>query len=158
MSTAPLTNDTGTASMTLVRKIRARPEIVFDALIRPEQIMQWWGPDSGPVLFAETDPRPGGQWRVRFRMENGDEEESFGTYLEFARPRSIVMSWRWLSTIDWESRVEISLRPIDIGTELTFTHARLRNEEVAAGHERGWSGSLAKLVALFEAAEEKTDD
>jgi DNA-binding transcriptional ArsR family regulator len=45
------------ASLTLVRQIKARPSIVFEALTTPEGIAAWWGPDAGPVLFAETDAR-----------------------------------------------------------------------------------------------------
>lgn len=139
-----------TTSTVLIRKIRARPELVFDAFVQPEQIIRWWGPDAGPVLLAETDPRVGGEWRVRFRMLDGSVNESFGTYVEVDRPHRIVMTWRWVETRDWESMVEVQLKPIEIGTELTFTHARLRNEDVAASHEKGWSGALAKLVAMFE--------
>jgi uncharacterized protein YndB with AHSA1/START domain len=39
-------------SLTLVRRIKARPSIVFDALTTPEGIACWWGPDDGPVLVA----------------------------------------------------------------------------------------------------------
>ena len=51
-------------SLTIVRRIAARPSIVFDALTTPEGIACWWGPDAGPVLLAETDvarrrPLPG---------------------------------------------------------------------------------------------------
>src|SRR5437870_1524397 len=58
-------------SLTLVRRIKARPSIVFDALTTPEGIACWWGPDGGPVLVAETDPQVGGRFRVRFRMLDG---------------------------------------------------------------------------------------
>ena len=47
-------------SLTIVRRIRARPSIVFDALTTPEGIACWWGPDDGPVLQAATDVRVGG--------------------------------------------------------------------------------------------------
>jgi uncharacterized protein YndB with AHSA1/START domain len=60
-------------SLTLVRRIKARPSIVFDALITPEGIASCWGPDGGPVLVAETDPQVGGRFRVRFRMLDGSE-------------------------------------------------------------------------------------
>ena len=46
-------------SLTLVRRIKAQPSIVFDALTTPEGIARWWGPDGGPVLVAETDPQVG---------------------------------------------------------------------------------------------------
>src|SRR5262249_14104663 len=73
-------------SLTLVRRIKARPLIVFDALTTPEGIAIWWGPDDGPVLVAETDPRVGGHFRVRFRRLDGSEHESSGEYLEFVKP------------------------------------------------------------------------
>jgi len=38
------------------------------------------------------------------------------------------------------------LRPIESGTELTLTHADLRNVASQKSHEWGWTGSLAKLV------------
>ena len=72
-------------SLTLVRRIKARPSIVFDALTTPEGIACWWGPDGGPVLVAETDPQVGGRFRVRFRMLDGSEHESSGEYLEVVK-------------------------------------------------------------------------
>jgi uncharacterized protein YndB with AHSA1/START domain len=140
-------------SLTLVRRIAARPSIVFDALTTPEGIACWWGPDGGPVLLAETDPRVGGRFRVRFRMLDGSEHESSGEYLEVARPKRLAMSWRWEGSEDpGESRVEIDLRPIAEGTELTFTHSRLRDEETRRSHEEGWNGSLDKLERHFLAS------
>jgi uncharacterized protein YndB with AHSA1/START domain len=135
-------------SLTLVRRIAARPSIVFDALTAPEGIACWWGPDDGPVLMAETDLRLGGSFRVRFRMLSGEEHESSGQYLEIRRPERLVMSWRWLDgKVDpGESRVEIDLRPIPEGTEVTFTHTALSTEESRLSHEAGWAGALGKLV------------
>ncbi len=71
-------------SLTLVRRIAARPSIVFDALTTPDGIACWWGPRrrTGGVLLAETDVRVGGRFRVRFRMLDGSEHESSGEYTE----------------------------------------------------------------------------
>lgn len=141
-------------SLSLVRRIRARPAIVFDAVTTAEGIAHWWGPDAGPVLLSESDPRVGGRYRVRFRMLDGTEHESSGEFLEIVRPEHVVMSWRWKGGLEdpGESRVEIRLRPIPEGTELTLTHAQLHDEETRRGHEEGWSGSLGKLEALLAAA------
>lgn len=138
-------------SLTLVRRIKARPSIVFDALITPEGIASWWGPDGGPVLVAETDPQGGGRFRVRFRMLDGSEHESSGEYLEVVRPERLSMSWRWTGGVEdpGESLVEIGLRAIVEGTELTFTHSRLRDEESRRSHEEGWTGALGKLQHHF---------
>ena len=142
-------------SLTLVRRIAARPSIVFDALTTPDGIACWWGPDDGPVLLAETDIRVGGRFRVRFRMLDGSEHESSGQYIEVDKPARLVMSWRWTHGGDpdeagEESRVEIDLRSIDTGTELTFTHAALWDEASEKSHAGGWAGALDKLVRLVE--------
>ena len=138
-------------SLTLVRRIKARPSIVFDAVTTAEGIAQWWGPDAGPVLIAEVDPRQGGRYRVRFRMLDGTEHECSGEYLEVVQPERVVMSWRWEGGEEDpnESRVEIVLKAVAEGTEITFTHSLLHGEESRRSHTEGWSGSLDKLEALF---------
>lgn len=133
-------------SLTLVRRIAARPSIVFEALTTPEGIAHWWGPDAGPVLLAEIDLRVGGRFRVRFRKLDGSEHESSGEYIEVIRPERLAMSWRWQGGEDpGESLVEIDLRVVAEGTELTFTHSRLHDEDSRRGHEEGWNGALDKL-------------
>ncbi len=137
-------------SLTIRRRIAARPSIVFDALTTPAGIAYWWGPDAGPVLLAETDVRVGGRFRVRFRMLDGREHESDGEYLEIERPTRLAMSWRWTDGGDPnESRIDIELKPIAEGVELTFTHSGLRDEASARAHEEGWSGALDKLERYF---------
>jgi uncharacterized protein YndB with AHSA1/START domain len=146
-------------SLTLVRRIRARPSIVFDALTTPEGIACWWGPDDGPVLLAETDPRVGGRFRVRFRMLDGSEHESSGEYLEVVPPQRLAMSWRWAGGEDpGESLVEIDLRAIAGGTKLTFTHSRLCDEETRRSHQDGWNGALDKLEHHFLASAKRSGD
>jgi uncharacterized protein YndB with AHSA1/START domain len=138
-------------SLTLVRRIKARPSIVFDALTTAEGIASWWGPDDGPVLVAETDPQVGGRFRVRFRMLDGSEHESSGEYLEVVKPERLSMSWRWTGGAEdpGESLVEIRLRAVAEGTEVTLTHSRLHDEESRRSHEQGWTGALDKLERHF---------
>jgi uncharacterized protein YndB with AHSA1/START domain len=137
-------------SVTLVRRIGARPEIVFAALSTPAGVAHWWGPDAGPVLSADIDARVGGRFRVRFRMLDGTEHEARGECLEVVYSKRLVMTWQWIVGGEPDERGEVSrviidLRPIDTGTELTFTHARLQNEVSCNSHKRGWAGSLDKL-------------
>jgi uncharacterized protein YndB with AHSA1/START domain len=138
-------------SLTLVRRIKAPPDIVFEAVTTAEGIAQWWGPDAGPVLLSESDPRVGGCYRLRFRTIPGMEHECSGEFLVVDRPRRVVMSWRWTEGGEdpGESQVEIILRAIDVGTELTFTHSRLHDETSRDSHEWGWTGALNKLQAYF---------
>ena len=53
-------------SLTLVRRIAARPSIVFEAMTTAEGVAEWFGPDDLPVVRAEMDARVGGAYRVHF--------------------------------------------------------------------------------------------
>lgn len=137
-------------SLTLVRRIKARRSIVFEALSTVEGLTSWWGPDDLPVVAAEADIRVGGDFRVQFRTLDGLEHECAGQFLEIQRPERIVMSWRWNSggvpeEYGRTSRVELRLRPIREGTELTLVHTDLHSEASARSHQWGWAGALHKL-------------
>jgi uncharacterized protein YndB with AHSA1/START domain len=137
-------------SLTLVRLIRARPRVVFDAVTTAEGIAHWWGPDAGPVLIAEADPRVGGRYRVRFlRLADDIEYESSGEFLEIVRPERVVLSWHWKDGLPdpGESRVQITLKAHPEGTELTFVHSQLHDEDARRSHAEGWTGALDKLQA-----------
>ena len=141
-------------SVCLVRRIAARRAIVFEALVTAEGIRSWWGPDDRPATSAEVDARVGGAFRVRFRTADGLEHECSGEFLEIERPERVVMSWRWtqngqIDERDKVSRVEIRLRAIETGTELTLVHSLLSNEGSARSHEGGWDGALQKLIRRF---------
>jgi uncharacterized protein YndB with AHSA1/START domain len=142
-------------SLTLVRRIAARPSIVFEAMTTAEGVAAWFGPDDLPVVHAEMDARVGGAYRVHFRTLDGRDHEACGEFLEVIPSRRIVMSWSWASGGELEergrvSRVEIELKSIGDGTELTFTHAALGSEPSAKSHEGGWTGALDKLVRHLE--------
>lgn len=141
----------------LIRRIAARPVIVFDALVTAEGIGSWWGPDDLPVVSAMADPRVNGRFRVRFRRFDGSEHECAGEFLELVRPSHLVMSWRWdfggeADEAGNVSRLEFRLRAIDTGTELTLIHSALRSEVSARSHEGGWGGALEKLLRQFPTA------
>ena len=139
-------------SLSMVRRVKARPEIVFEALTTPEGIAQWWGPDAGPVLVAQVDARVGGSFRVRFRpLSDSIEYETRGEFLELVRPERLVMSWRWESGhVDpGESRVEILLRAVPEGTEITVNHELLHDQTSSDRHAAGWAGALDKLDAAL---------
>lgn len=134
-------------SLKIIRKIMATPARVFEAFIDPDKIALWWGPDAGPVTEARVDPRKGGRFLVRFQMEDGSEHAASGTIETFDPPYRLVMSWRWENEESPPSRVEVSFRPVDGGTELTFVHAQLADDAARDSHTAGWNGALDKLEA-----------
>ncbi len=143
------------SSLTLVRRIAARPSIVFEAMTTAEGVAAWFGPDDLPVVRAQMDARVGGAYRVHFQTLDGLDHEACGEFLELVPPRRIVMSWSWaVGGVAEErgrtSRVEIDLTPTESGTELTFTHAGLWDETSEESHAGGWAGALNKLLRHVE--------
>ena len=130
-------------SVTIVRRIKASPAKVWAAITRPDQMIQWWGPDAGPTLRADVDVRPGGRFSVVFRLLNSDEHNPTGIYREVVPERKLVFTWDLPG--ERESLVTILLKPIDGGTELTLHHEHLPDEAKRQSHEQGWRGLLDKL-------------
>ncbi|WP_438749567.1 SRPBCC family protein [Pararhizobium sp. O133] len=136
-------------SVTIVRRIKATPARIFQAITEPSQMLQWWGPDAGPTLSVEADVRPGGRFSIVFRLLNGDEHNPTGIYKEVIRDRKLVFTWEWPDMPERESLVTFLLEPIDGGTELTLIHANLPDEEARQSHETGWCGLLDKLPVFL---------
>jgi len=136
-------------SVTIVRRIKAPPAKVWAAITKPDMMMQWWGPDAGPTLNVVADVRPGGRFSVVFRLLNGEEHNPTGIYQEVIPEKKLVFTWDLPAAPDPESLVTFQLEPIDGGTELTLTHARLPDEATRASHEEGWIGLLGKLPVFL---------
>jgi len=133
-------------SLTIVRVIEAPPAVVFAALVEPDKIALWWGPDDGPVTLAEVDARAGGRFHVRFRMLDGSEHGCFGNFEVFEPPHQLTMSWAWEGEDTPASYVQATFKPSGAQhTELTFVHAQLRDDATRDSHKGGWNGALDKL-------------
>ena len=132
----------------LTRRYPLEREKVWRAWTDPQALSAWFGPgEPHSVTLAELDVRPGGAYRIRFRTPDGEEHEVGGRYEEVEAPRRLVFSWAWHSTPERVSRVSIELRPVPDGTELDFLHDRFFDHAARDNHERGWTGTLAKLDA-----------
>jgi len=142
-------------SLTIVRRIKAPPQRVYDAFTRPELIALWWGPDAGPVLHVEADARVGGRFRIVFQTLDGERHEMTGAYRETDPGRRLVWDTTWITFPERQSIVTVDFIAIAGGTELTVHHAQLHDEEVRAAHHVGWTGTLNKLQTLLEDAPER---
>ncbi|REE21872.1 uncharacterized protein YndB with AHSA1/START domain [Paraburkholderia sp. BL27I4N3] len=140
-------------SLTIIRRIKAPPARVYAAWTRPELMARWWGPDAGPVLSAEADPRVGGRFRVVFQTLDGETHDCRGEYQEVETDRKLVFTWEWVTLPERRSLVTIRFRPIEEGTELHFHHAHFFDEAARDGHQTGWTGAFEKLDALLAGLE-----
>ena len=68
MTTATISSDQD--SIVCEIEIAAPPERVFQALIDPKQVMQWWTSEECRIESFEFEPRRGGRWRYDTRQSN----------------------------------------------------------------------------------------
>ena len=121
---------------------------------RPEALSCWFGPgEPDSVTLAELDVRAGGRYRIAFHTPDGERHEVSGEYQEVEANRRLSFTWAWQSTPERVSRVTIELRPTAEGTELDFRHDRFFDQEARNNHERGWTGTFAKLESFLVAPE-----
>jgi uncharacterized protein YndB with AHSA1/START domain len=75
------------------RLFDASPELVFEAMTRPEHVRRWWGclGDGYSVPVCDIDLRVGGAWRFVNRHPDG-EAAFHGEYLEIAPPSRLVFT------------------------------------------------------------------
>lgn len=135
-------------------QIAATPERVFQALVDPSQVVQWWG-QAGIYRCTkfETDLRVGGAWRCIGVDGNGRPFEIAGEYTELDPPRLIASTW----VATWTGNAKTMLR-WELTAEGDGTRVRIRHSGFAAHPElsqsyRGWPRMLGWLQVLLEKGE-----
>ena len=135
--------------LTLHRVIDAPVEAVYAAWTEPEMLRRWLAPGNAMVMRAVAEPEVGGTFLVEMRGADGRRWLTRGLYREIVPNRRLVHTWRWEGS-EVETLVTVEFEPESAGrTRLTLTHSRFAEKEVRDVHERGWSGCLAKLEALW---------
>ena len=135
--------------LTLHRVIDAPVEAVYAAWTEPEMLRRWLAPGNATVVRAVAEPEVGGTFLVEMRGADGRRWLTRGLYREVVPRRRLVHTWRWEgSEVETLVTVEFESEAAD-RTRLTLTHSRFAEDEIRDEHERGWSGCLAKLEALW---------
>lgn len=136
-------------SLTLKRRIKAPPHKVYAAWTEPEKLTQWFGPDAGAVVSAETEVRVGGRFRIVFHTLDGERHDVSGSYSQVVPNERLSFSWAWRTMPERESHVTLTFKPDGDGTLLTLLHEQFADQAARDGHQQGWSGALDKLERLL---------
>jgi uncharacterized protein YndB with AHSA1/START domain len=121
---------------------------VFRWWTEPDRLEEWMSPFG--TVDAEVDLRVGGALRIV--MKSGDTIiEHVGQYIEIARPKRLVFTWRSPFTGPEDSVVTLELEPDgDDATLLRLVHSGLP-ESVARSHRGGWGSMLDRLASRVPA-------
>ena len=137
----------------MTRIIDAPVAKVFQAWTDPALLKRWLAPHPFEVREAKADARAGGRYTIV--VANGDDgpHTTTGEYLEVVPDRRLVQTWFYdgpYGRDETPSVLTVEFREVRPGvTELTLTHAKLRDDETSGGASAGWVLCLDKLAALF---------
>ncbi len=136
-------------SLSVIKKIGAPIETVFDAWLDPAILSKFMLPKSGmPCPAVKLDPSVGGRFQID--MDVGEKIiPHHGEYLEIDRPNRLVFSWESPFSAP-DSQVTIDFKPVeDSSTEITLKHIRFLNEESRDNHHGGWTNILEQQSLII---------
>lgn len=136
-------------TLRLERDFAASQERVYRAWTEPERMAQWYFPKGFTVPHAESDIRPGGEYRSCLKGPDGTEHWVRGTYSELKPFERIVFTHAWEDSDGKPGNVTTvtltfqALSPKR--TKLTLVQTGLETIASRDGHAEGWSETLDGL-------------
>ena len=132
----------GDLEIVMARDFDAPPDMIFDALTKPELVRRWLlGPEGWIMPVCEIDLRVGGAWRYGWRNEeSGCEFGMHGEYRGINRPGRIVHTEFFG---EGESLVTSSITAKGETTTLTMTMRFASRAERDAALETGMADGVA---------------
>ena len=138
--------------------IAAPPERVFQALIDPQQVRQWWTSEECPIESFALEARLGGGWcydtsHSTLTVNGVSKFHCEGEVLEFDPPRRLAYSWiaNWHDQPSQRTVVRWELFRSGNGTRLKVTHSGLAALPNARKDYRGgWPGVVELLKNFVE--------
>jgi len=141
-------------TVAITRLFDAPREHVFAAWTRAEHLAHWFGPKRFTVPSCQSDPRPGGAFRVCVRSPEGQDYWIRGVFRVLVAPERLVIS----CTADDEKGIARLEEVIDVTfaeqggkTKLTLlVTANGLNTEAAAmleGMPKTWAQTVDRLDA-----------
>lgn len=137
--------------LTIVRDFDAPRELVFKAMIDPEQLTKFWGPVgmSTPLDRIKVDARPGGIFEtVMVNDADGTEFPNRGVYLDVVEPE--LLSWReeGLDMVSTSTFTDIGNGRTRVVIHQTNVPETYRSAEAQAGFNSSLDRMAAHLATL----------
>jgi uncharacterized protein YndB with AHSA1/START domain len=149
-------------ALRLQRTFSASPAEVYRAWLDPEVISRWLYTRDRSGARAEVDERVGGHYSVwQFEADGSEAGGMEAEIVELVPDERLVFDWSFVGTDrdagpTYETRLTLTFRAVDAGTEMTLVHERLESlraaiPDVAEQVDIGWGQALDKLPSALAA-------
>jgi uncharacterized protein YndB with AHSA1/START domain len=138
------------------RTVKAPRQLVWDVWTRAEHLQHWFSPNGFTVEGVESDPRPGGVFKLIMVPKGGGGFWSVGRYLEVDPPRRVVvraggegsdgkLMFEVINTAEFEERGDCTV--IHASSAVIAIHDPSIGEGAMAGMDEGWKQTLDRMEA-----------
>ena len=137
---------TGENKVFIKRVFACGVDELFEWLIKPELIIQWFGPPQLTIVSVANDPQIGGSYKIELQDAKGDPFGIVGEYHEINRPLRLVYSLEYETLASPKSKVVFELEPVGVrDTRLYFTQEFESIPLNMAHRTEAWKYMLQKL-------------
>jgi uncharacterized protein YndB with AHSA1/START domain len=128
-------------------------ELVFKAYTDPKLFAQWWGPRRYETRILKFESRPGGEWHVIHRGEDGSEHGFRGVNHDVVDNERICATFEYLGVPGHVALQTATFEPLGNKTRLVaqtvFQSVMDRDGMVASGMQEGADESMERLAELL---------
>jgi uncharacterized protein YndB with AHSA1/START domain len=128
-------------------------ELVFKAYTDPNLFAQWWGPRRYKNEIDKFDARPGGEWRVVQRGDDGSAHAFRGVHHDVVAPERICATFEYEGVPGHVALETATFEPLGNKTRLVahmvFESVTDRDGMVASGMQDGSDESMERLAELL---------
>lgn len=157
MTTTQTQSETTPTSLTVKRVVNAPREKVYQAFADPAKLAKWYAPGPMTADVHKFELKRGGAFELTMKGPgmSGDHEEHVmvAAFEEVVPNEKLVHSWSWKSddpAMRAEgSKVTVTFKDANGGTEVTLVHSGLPSAESVQSHTHGWTAIFDKLAEQF---------
>ena len=136
----------------LHRVLTAKPEKVYRAFLEPDAMARWMPPNGFTGKVHHLDAKVGGTYKMSFKDFTTGACISFGgKYIELVPYECLCYTDIFDDlNLAGETQVRVTLKKVDVGTELTIVQEGLPDVIPLEECYLGWHESLQNLAKLVE--------
>lgn len=144
----------GDRDLVLTRTFDAPRPLLFDALTRPDLLVDWYGAQGWQLVECEVDLRVGGSWRFVSQGPGGEQMTQYGVYREVEPPERLVYTERFADqSFEGESLVTAVLDDrggrSTLRSTVRFPSRQARDLVLSRPMERGLGQAYRRLDRLL---------